>query len=88
MLHQILVQLGEHKTKKNLRSTGFPNAFAILAETSVKQINTPSTLMPAEAQMGAQVYFIAMFKDEMAGVTRLETVFFVSAGLQTAVRRT
>ena len=72
MLRQILVRLGKHKTKKNLRSTGFPNAIAILAETSVKQINTPRTLMPAEAQMGAQVCFSAMFKDGMAGVTGLE----------------
>jgi hypothetical protein len=47
MLRQILVRLAKHKTKKNLRSTGFPYAFAILAETSLKQINTPSTLMPA-----------------------------------------
>jgi hypothetical protein len=47
ILRQILVRLGKHKTKKNLRSTGFPYAFAILAETSMKQINTPSTLVPA-----------------------------------------
>jgi hypothetical protein len=47
ILRQILVLPGKHKTKKNLRSTGFPYAFAILAETSLKQINTPSTLMPA-----------------------------------------
>ena len=72
MLRQILVQHDKHKTKKNPRTTGFPYAFAILAETSLKQINTPSTLMPAWARMGAQGYFRAMIRDGMAGVTGLE----------------
>ena len=72
MLRQILFRLGKHKTKKNLRSTGFPFAFAILAETSLKQTNTKSILLPAKAQMGAQGYLRAMFRDKMAGVTGLE----------------
>ena len=31
------------RRKKILRSTGFSHAFVILAETSLKQINTPRT---------------------------------------------
>ncbi len=72
MLRQILVRLGKHKTKKNLRSIGFPYPFSIKAETSLKQINSPSTLMPVWPRMGAQGYFRVMFRGGMAGVTGLE----------------